>query len=93
MRHGPADRARPNRGIVYDEAGQEVLIFSGRHSLVQARSDQLIARALAPVPRAVLGRKDIPAVFRGKLAALIDDHPRRGRMGLDQHVGDGDLIL
>jgi hypothetical protein len=39
MRHRHADRARPNRGIINDEAGHEVFIFAGRHPIPQARSD------------------------------------------------------
>jgi hypothetical protein len=39
MRHRHADRARPNRGIIHDEAGHEVFIFAGRHPIPQARSD------------------------------------------------------
>src|SRR5215471_17261474 len=93
MRHRHTDGARPNRGVVHDEAGHEVLIFAGRYPVLQARADHLVAGPFPPVPRAVLGRERIPAVFRGKLVAIVDDHSHRGRMRLDQHVGDSDLVL
>src|SRR5262249_40062397 len=92
MGHRYADRARPHRGVVDDKPGHEVLIFAGRHSVLQPHADHFIAGALRAVPRAVLGRKHIPAVFRGELVAIVDDHHHRGRMRLDQHVGDGDLV-
>jgi hypothetical protein len=38
MRHRHTDRARPNRGVVHDEAGHEVLIFAGRYPVLQARA-------------------------------------------------------
>src|ERR1700751_2172300 len=88
----PTDGARPNRGVVHDETGHEALIFAGRYPVLQARADHFVAGPFPPVPRAVLGRKRIPAVFRGKLVAIVDDHSHRGRMRLDQHVGDSDLV-
>jgi len=69
MRYRHADWARPNRGVVHDEAGHEVLIFAGRYPILQARADHLVAGPFPPVPRAVLGRKYIPALFRGELVA------------------------
>jgi hypothetical protein len=44
MRHRHADGARPNRGVVHDEAGHEVLIFAGRHPVLQGRAES--ARAV-----------------------------------------------
>ena len=93
MRHRHADRARPNRGVVHNEAGHEVLVFAGRHPVLQVHADHFIAGALRAVPRAVLGRKHIPAVFRGELIAVVDSHTHRGRMRLDEDVRDGDLVL
>src|SRR6266480_2680205 len=57
VRHRHADGARPNRGVVHDEAGHKVLIFAGRNPILQAHSDHFIAGSLRAVPRAVLGRK------------------------------------
>ena len=93
MRHRHADRARPNRGVVHHEAGHEVLVFAGRHPVLQARADHLVAGPLPPVPRSVLGRKRIPTIFRRELVAIVHDHSHRGRMRLDQHVGNADLVL
>ena len=61
MRYRYADRARPNRGGVHDESGHEVLIFPGRHTVLQERADHLVAGPFLPVPGAVQSRKDIPA--------------------------------
>jgi hypothetical protein len=93
MRHGDAYGAPPNGGVVHDEAGHEVLIFAARHPVLQAHADHFIAGALRTVSRAVLGCTRIPAVVRGKLVAIVDDHAHRGRMRRNQHVGDGDLVL
>jgi len=93
MRHRHADGPCPNGGVVHDETRHEVLVFAGRNTIVQAHPDHFVAGAFRAVPRAVLGRKYIPAVVRGKLVAIVDDHPHRGRMRLDQHVGYGDLVL
>jgi hypothetical protein len=90
MRHRHTDGAGPNKGVVHDEAGHEILIFAGRYPVLQARADHLVAGPFPPVPGAVLGRKRIPAVLRGELVAIVDDHSHRGRMRLDQHVGDSD---
>jgi hypothetical protein len=65
MRHRYADRARPHRGIVDDKSGHEVFIFASRHPVLQPPADHFIASALRAIPRAVLGRKHISAVFRG----------------------------
>ena len=47
MRHRHADGARPNRGVVHNEAGHEVLIFAGRHPVLQARADHHTAAITA----------------------------------------------
>ena len=74
MRHGHADGTRPHRGIVHDEARHEVLIFPTGHSILETRSDQLVAGPRAAIPRAVQSSKGIPAVLRGELIAVVDDH-------------------
>src|SRR5437588_3585425 len=71
MRHRYADGARPNRGVVHDEAGHEVIIFAGRHTVLQERADHLIAGPFLPVPRAVLVRKRVAAIFRWELVAIV----------------------
>ena len=71
MRHRYADGAGPHRGIVDDKSGHEVLIFASRYPVVQPHADHFIASALRAVPRAVLGRKHISAVFRGELVAIV----------------------
>src|SRR5262249_22258207 len=92
-RHGHADGAGPNRGVIHDETGHEVLIFAGRNAVLQVYADHFVAGPFRAVPRPVLGRERIPTVFRGELVAIVDDHSHRGRMRLDQHVGYGDLVL
>src|SRR5262249_45528396 len=47
----------------------------------------------AAVPRAVLGGKQVAAVFSGKLRAVVKREPERGRMGLEQDVWHRDLVL
>src|SRR2546423_6415740 len=93
MRHRDADGARPNRGVVNDKAGHEVLVFATRLAVLEPHAHHFVAGALRPVPRAVLGGERIAGVFGRKLVAAVDDHPHRGGMCLDQHVGHGDLVL
>jgi D-arabinose 1-dehydrogenase-like Zn-dependent alcohol dehydrogenase len=69
-RHGYADGARPNRGVIHDEAGHEVLIFASRNPVLQAHADHFVTGPFRAVPRAMLDRKRIPAVFRGELVAI-----------------------
>src|SRR5262249_42584278 len=93
MRYRHADGARPNGGVVHDEAGHEVLVFAGRNAVLQVYADHFVAGPFRAVPRPVLGRERIPTVFRGELVAIVENHSHRGRMRLDQHVGYGDLVL
>ena len=41
----------------------------------------------------MLCHEGIAAIFGGKLAAFVEDHAHRGRVRLDQYIGDGDLVL
>src|SRR5262252_8838229 len=93
MRDCDPDRARPNGRVVHHKSRHEVLVFAGRNPVLQEHADHLVAGALRAVPRAVLGRKRIAAVFRGELVIVVEHHSHGRRMGLDQHVGYGDLVL
>src|SRR5205085_1064078 len=90
---GDADRPAPYRRIVNDEAGDEVLVFAGRHAVVHDRADDLVAGAGRAIPGAVLGGKDAAAVFGREPVAGIDRELQRGRMRLEQDVGNDDLVL
>ena len=70
-RHGHADGAGPNRGVIHDETGHEVLIFAGRNAVLQVYADHFVAGPFRAVPRPVLGRERIPTVFRGELVAIV----------------------
>jgi hypothetical protein len=58
MRHRHADGARPNRGVVHNEAGHEVFIFAGRYPVFRR------ARITTPLPlqRGPLG---MPNPYKG----------------------------
>jgi hypothetical protein len=73
MRHRYADGGRPNRGVVHNEASHEVLIFAGRHTVLEERADHLVAGPFLPVPRAVVQtrRRDI---LRELVAIVIRAH-------------------
>src|SRR6185437_10080253 len=79
--------------VIDDKAGDEVLIFAGRDAILQANADHLVAGPFRAVPRAMLGGKRIAAIFRREVAAVVESEPQRSRMRLQQHVGDGDLVL
>src|SRR5580704_2536026 len=78
-----AHRASPYAGIAGDEAGDEVLVFAGRHAVPQDHADQLVAGAFRAVPRSVLGREGAAPIVRRELAALIEREAERCRMRLD----------
>ncbi len=70
---GYGNRASPDVLIVYDEPGHEILVFTcGVSGLMQRYADHLIANANRPVPGAMLGRKNIPLIFRRELFAIIE---------------------
>src|SRR5215472_19037698 len=63
VRDRHADRAAPDRGVVDHEAGQEILVFAGRHAVLEMDTDQLVSGPLRPVPRAMLGDERIIAIL------------------------------
>src|SRR5690349_23683996 len=91
--HRDANGAAPDLVVVDDEAGGEILVLAGRHAVLQADADDLVAGPLGAVPRSVRGRKCIAAIVRGKAGAVIEGEPQRRRMRLYQHIGHGDLAL
>src|SRR5690349_21265403 len=70
--HGDADRPAPDLGVVDDETGDEILVFAGRHPVLQADTDDLVAGSLRAIPGTVFGREGVAAVFRGKAAAVVE---------------------
>src|ERR1035438_8860657 len=88
-----ADRTAPYFGIVDDKSGDEVLIFPGRHPVLQMDANDLVAGSLGAVPGAVFGCKTIAAIFRGEVAARVERQAERCRMRLKQYIGYRDLVL
>src|SRR5437588_8671846 len=43
---GHANRSPPNRGIVDDETGDEIIVFASRHAVLRDDTDHLVAGAL-----------------------------------------------
>src|SRR6202795_369675 len=93
MRDGHANGPPPYLGIVDDKAGDKVLVLAGRHSVLEANPDHLVARAFGPVPRAVLGCEPITAIFQWKCSAVVECQPERRRVRLNENVGNGDFAL
>src|SRR5579864_4074094 len=90
---GNADRAAPDRRIVDHEAGGEIFVRAGRRAVLRRHADDLVAGALGSIPRAVLGGENVAAVLGRKLRRVIERDAERSRMGLDQYVRDGDLVV
>src|ERR1700752_3449911 len=86
---GPA----PDLAVVDDKAGDEILVFAGRRTVLEADADYLVTGPLRAVPGAVLGRERIAAIFRREIVTFVESEPQRSRMRLDQHIRDGDLVL
>src|SRR5215469_10736680 len=92
LRLRDADWPAPHRAVVDHEAGDEVLVLAGRHTILQDGAHDLVARARCAVPGAVQGRKSA-ALETFELVARIEHHLQRRRMRLQQYVRDGDLVL
>src|SRR6202451_3551914 len=90
---GDAYRAAPDLRIVDHEAGGEILVFARRRAVPHRYADDLVAGAFGAIPGAVLGGEDVAAIFGRELRGVIERHAERRRMGLEQHVRDGDLVL
>jgi hypothetical protein len=83
----------PHRRIADDESGGEILILASRHVVLHDHSDHLVRGPFAAIPRAMLGREDVADVFRRELLPGVKRDAERGRMGLEQNVGNGELVL
>src|SRR5438552_3992852 len=79
-RHAATDRPAPHRGVVDAEAGDEILVFAGRHAVFHESADDLVAGASRAVPGAVLGGKGAAVIFGAELVAGIERHPERCRV-------------
>src|SRR4051794_33927710 len=86
MRDGDANRPPPHLRVVEYKAGHEVLVFTGGYSIPEADTNDLVARALRPVPRTVLRGESVAAVFVWKCAGIVKGQPKRGRMRLYQDI-------
>ena len=93
MRNGHANGSSPHLGIADDKAGHEILVFAARRAVLETDANDLVARALRPVPRAMLGGEPVTAILRGERIGVIEHKPKRGRVSLDENVGSGDLAL
>ena len=90
---GHADRPAPDVAVGGDEADEEVLVLAGRLAVLQRDADHLVAGPPGAVPRAVLGGEDVALVLGGELVAGVEGHVERGRVRLEEHVGDDHLVL
>src|SRR5947208_1107221 len=70
--HGNAHRSCPDASLVENEAGHEVHVFSGRNAILQHDLDDLVSRAPAAVPGAMLGSKDGAAILGGELRSIVE---------------------
>src|SRR3954467_15506275 len=93
MRDGDADRPAPHLAVIDHKAGDEVLVFAGGYSVLEANADDFVTSTLGPVPGAMLGGEAIASIFRGKRGAVVKCEPERSGVRLDQNVGDSDLAV
>jgi hypothetical protein len=93
-RRRDANRAPPDLLVGDHKAGHEVFVFAGRvASAVEQHADDLVTRPPRAVPGAMQCH-ECPALVRGReVLALIKDDLKGGGVGLDQHVGNSDLVL
>src|SRR3954469_1019351 len=75
---GDRDGAPPHLAVGGDQAGHEVDVLAGRDAILDRYPDHLVAGAARAVPRAVLGREALHAVFGGKLGRGIEHDAQRG---------------
>src|SRR5208337_3466485 len=88
---GDVDRAAPDTGVAGHEADKKILIDPCRAAVRHEKPDDLVAGALRPVPRAVEGDERVAPVFGGELSSLVERDPERGRMRLEQRVGNANF--
>src|ERR1700730_1579296 len=93
MRDRHSNGSSPHVGIIDDEAGEKILVFAGRRSIFQRNSDDFIAGSFGSVPRSMFCCESITRKFGRKHFAVVKRQAQRGRMGLDQNIGSGDLAL
>src|SRR5579872_1917052 len=66
-----ADRPTPDALAVDDEAGEEVLVGSVGHAVLQVHADDLVAGALAAVPRPMQRHESVAPILRREGAAGV----------------------
>src|SRR5262249_1624175 len=91
--HSYAHRPSPDFAFFCDEAGKEVLVLAASVAVLEWNADDRISRALVAVPRAMLGREDIAAIFFRELLAVVESHLQRCVVRLQQDIRRDDLAL
>src|SRR5205807_1134371 len=71
-RYGDSDRTAPYIGIIHDEAGDEIFIFTGGLSVRRGDSNDFVARAVGAIPRPMRSHEDIAPIFGRKLLPIIE---------------------
>src|SRR5579863_2406781 len=87
-----ADRPAPGLSVGRQKTGQEILVYAIGFPFVQRHAHDFMTRDVGPVPRPVLSREQIAAVFGGELRTVIEGQAERGVVRLQQNVGDDDGI-
>ena len=96
MGDGDAHRTAPDIPVIDHETGEKIVVLAGRNPVIQTHADHLVGGARAPVPGAVLRGENIAAILGGERGAAgfgrgIKRHLQRGRVSLQQHVGNRHL--
>ena len=86
MCYGHTDRPAPNAIIIHHKTGEEIIVLSRRHAVIQAHPHHLVAGAGTPIPRAMKSGESVSLVLGGKSCDSVGDrvktHLQRSRMRL-----------
>src|SRR5205823_3379269 len=79
--HRPAPRISFRR----HEPGNKIFVDSARVPVLERYANHFVSSANCSIPRAMLGREQITAVFLRKLTAVVECQPQRCVVGLQQN--------
>ncbi len=82
----------PYIAVRRDEPCQKVVILAGGLAVIEPHADQLITRAVHPVPRTVTGDKNIAAIFGRELRAVVNGESQRRGMRLQKNIRRQDFV-
>src|SRR3979490_465951 len=83
----PTGRPHTSESLITNP-GRKTLVFPRGYPVLETNTDDLVAGAPGPVPRAMLGCKTVTEIFGWKCVAIVERKSKRGRVRLDENIRD-----